>query len=130
MGNMGPFAEYFNQLLNQSSLAGLNSGNSTPYMGQQVGKGDIDAEKYMTGFNQANSPSQLQRQNQGASDAAHDRAFALGNGMSSYHDQFQAPVDFTSFMSMARGMTPQQPFRNEMPIGFGARYIQPLLGGG
>ncbi len=131
MGNMGVFEEFFNQLLNQSSLAGMNSGNSTPYMGQQVGKGEINAQKYMTGYNQMNSPNQLQKEKKGQADAAWDKQFAIGQGLQSYHDQFQPPMSMEGLAGMTRAFSPpQQPFRNDMPIGFGARYIQQLLGGG
>ncbi len=125
---MGNFGEFFSQWLQQN-------GNG---MGSQADQGS--AAGFLNQFNQMNSDAQLQNNsqgfqknmaqfNQGQSDAAHDKQFAMSQGMQSYHDQFQPPMDFGSMMAMAKSMTPQRPFRDDQPIGFGVRYIQQLLGG-
>lgn len=118
---MGGFGEFFQQWLQQNGQG----------MGSPADQGQ--SNDYLNKYNQMNSQSQLQsdqnRFTRAHSNEMADREFAMGTGMSANHDQFQAPMQMGEMAAMARAFTPQRPFREDMPIGFGARYIQQLLGG-
>lgn len=123
---MGGFYEYFQQWLQQNGQGqgqGPISGMFDPNSIQNNAKYDQVSSEKNSGYN-------LQNMRQSADNAAADRQFAMGMGLSANHDQFQAPMQMGEMASMAKAFTPQRPFRDDMPIGFGARYIQQLLGGG